>query len=417
VLLQKLAKKACEERQVEYLDELILETEQAIKQNNPSSVYAMIRRLRGGRARIEDMPIRNSYGTCLTSSTERLERWKEYFSNILNVPSVLATITSSPISSQEDDRQHKPTSLEEVEDAISRMRSGKASGIDGVTADVLKVGASNFAKRLHHLFFDVWEDEDLVNDWSTAILIQLFKNKGDKKNCANYRGISHLLVVCKVFSRILLSRVREHLNNQILDIQAGYRANRAAVDCIFTLKMLMEHTRDHSKPLYLCFIDIQKEYDSVDRTLLWQICKHYGITDRIIWLFKLLYHESKARVRINGELSDPFDIETGVLQRGIPSYILFNVFFGFIVRRFHERLEMLQITRVKLSYSKDSFHGTTADDELDLLALLYADDDLDLLALLYADDDLDLLALLYADDLTLCADNTTDPELAIHTCI
>jgi hypothetical protein len=154
--------------------------------------------------------------------------------------------------------------------------------------------------------------------------------------------------------------------------------------------MLMEHTRDHNKPLFLCFIDIQKAYDSVDRTLLWKICKHYGVTDKITRLFTLLYHESKARARINGELSDPFDIETGVLKGGIPSCILFNVVFDFIVRRFYERLEVLQITGVKLSYGKDYFHATPADG------------------------DLDLLALLYAYDLTLCADNTSDLELAIQ---
>jgi hypothetical protein len=187
----------------------------------------MLRRLRGGRTRIEDMPILNSHGKCLTNSTERLERWKEYFSDLLNVPSavqplVLATISSSPISSQEEDRQNKPPSLQEVEEAICRMRCGKAPGIDGVTADVLKAGGTGLAQRLHHLFVDVWEDEDSVDDWSTAILIRLFKNKGDKKDCANYRGISLLPVVSKVFSRILLSRVQEHLNSQILDIQAGF---------------------------------------------------------------------------------------------------------------------------------------------------------------------------------------------------
>ena len=395
VLLRKLAKKACEERQVEYWDELSIEIEQAIKQNDSSSAYAMLRRLRGGRARIEDMPILDSYGKCLTSSTERLERWKEYFSDLLNVPStvqpsVLATISSSPISSQEEERQNKPPSLKEIEDAVGRMRCGKAPGIDGITADVLKAGGRSLAEQLHHLFVDIWEDEDPVDDWSTAILIRLFKNKGDKKDCANYRGISLLPVVSKVFSRILLSRVQEHLNSQILDIQAGFRANRTTVDHIITLKMLKEHTRDHNKPLFLCFIDIQKAYDSVDRSLLWQICRHYGMTDKIIRLFKLLYHESKAHVRINGELSDPFDIETGVLQGGIPSCILFNVFFDFIVRKFYERLEVLQITGVKLSYGKDFFHATPTDDEIDLLALLYA------------------------DDLTLCADNTLDLEMAIQ---
>ena len=58
---------------------------------------------------------------------------------------------------------------------------------------------------------------------------------------------------------------------------------------------------------------------------------------------QLLYKESKATVRINGELSDPFNIETGVQQGGIPSPILFNVFFDFVIRRVLEHLEVLNV--------------------------------------------------------------------------
>ena len=154
--------------------------------------------------------------------------------------------------------------------------------------------------------------------------------------------------------------------------------------------MLLDHTRDYNKSLYLCFIDIQKAYDSVNRDLLWAICKHYGLADKIIRLLQLLYNDSKARVQINGELSDSFSIETGVLQGGIPSPILFNVFFDYIIRQVLERLKILNVTGVKLSYGKDFFHSSGDDD-----------------------DNYQLLSLLYADDVVLSADNAIDLELAI----
>ncbi|CAF4981034.1 unnamed protein product, partial [Rotaria socialis] len=80
-----------------------------------------------------------------------------------------------------------------------------------------------------------------------------------------------------------------------------------------------------------------KAYDSVDRTLLWQICRHYGLTDKIVQMLKLLYQDTKAQVRINAEISDPFDINSGVQQGGIPSCILFNILFDFIMRRVIEQ--------------------------------------------------------------------------------
>ncbi|CAF4368679.1 unnamed protein product, partial [Rotaria magnacalcarata] len=62
----------------------------------------------------------------------------------------------------------------------------------------------------------------------------------------------------------------------------------------------MEKSRNANKPLFMLFIDIMKAYDSVDRALLWNICRHYGLTGKIVRILKLLYHDTKAQVRING---------------------------------------------------------------------------------------------------------------------
>jgi hypothetical protein len=123
----------------------------------------------------------------------------------------------------------------------------------------------------------------------------------------------------------------------------------------------------------LCFIDIQKAYDSVNRDLLWKICQHYGLTDKIIRLLKLIYKNIRAKVRINGELSESFIIETGVMQGGIPSPLLFNILFDFIIRQV---LEEASITGVKLAYgSNDFYHGSREKyEEFDIVTLMYADD-------------------------------------------
>ncbi|CAF2810714.1 unnamed protein product [Rotaria sp. Silwood2] len=85
-ILRKLAKKKVGERQVEYWDALSLEIEQAIKQHDPATAYRMIRRLKGGKAKIEEMPIYDKQGILLVNSYDRLHRWREYFSELFNVP-------------------------------------------------------------------------------------------------------------------------------------------------------------------------------------------------------------------------------------------------------------------------------------------------------------------------------------------
>ena len=220
---------------------------------------------------------------------------------------------------------------------------------------------------------DVWNSEEIVEDWTLAILIRLFKNKGDKRQCDNYRGISFLVVTSKLFTRVILNRVQTVIDRQLMAEQAGFRANRSTIDQIFILKMAMEKSREFNKPIFMCFIDIQKAYDSVNRELLWKICRQYGLTEKIVCLLKLVHKDSRAQVRVEGELSDSFEIETGVMQGGIPSPVLFNVLFDFIIRKV---LEDANISGVRFSHgSNDFFHGAREKrTNIEVLTLMYADD-------------------------------------------
>jgi hypothetical protein len=97
------------------------------------------------------------------------------------------------------------------------------------------------------------------------------------------------------------------------------------------------------------------------------------LTEKIVCLLKLVYQKSRAQVRVEGELSDSFEIETGVIQGGIPSPGLFNVLFDFIIRKV---LEEASIIGVRFSHrSNDFFHGAREKCvNFDVLTLMYADD-------------------------------------------
>ncbi|CAF2869532.1 unnamed protein product [Rotaria sp. Silwood2] len=184
VALRKFVKAKVEQRQVEYWDGLSEEIELEIKQHDLATAYAMIRRLRGGKQRIEDIPILNKQGKLLCSARDRLERFREFFSELLNVnsvidPQVISEIQPAKISAAEQIRQEKLPTMAEVQIAPTQMKSGKA-GNDEITVDLLKAGGTPVLKWLQQLFVDTWKHEISVEDWSLAILIRLFK-KGDKK--------------------------------------------------------------------------------------------------------------------------------------------------------------------------------------------------------------------------------------------
>ena len=135
----------------------------------------------------------------------------------------------------------------------------------------------------------------------------------------------------------------------------------------------MEKSREFNRPMFLCFIDIQKVYDSVNRDVLWKIYRQYGLTEKTVCMLKLVHQNSRARVRVEGQLSDSFEIETGVMQGGVSSPVLFNILFDFIIRKV---LEDANVTGVRFSHgSNDFFHGTREKYvNFDLLTLMYADD-------------------------------------------
>jgi hypothetical protein len=286
---------------------------------------------------------------------------------------LLDHIQPAVIPTAERIRQNKEPTVAEVQQAVTQMRNRKAPGIDEITADLIKAGGTPVVKWLHKIFVNIWKSEEIVEDWSSAILIRLFKNKGDKKSCDNYRGISLLVVASKIFSRVILNRIQTLIDGKLLEQQAGFRTNRSTMDQVFILKMVMEKHREFNKPLHMCFIDIQKAYDSVNRELLWKICRRYGFTEKIVKLLKLTYQNSRAQVRINNELSDVFDILNGVLQGGIPSPVLFNIVFDFIIRKV---LEEANVEGVRLAYGSNDFHHGAREmfENIDILTLMYADD-------------------------------------------
>ena len=324
------------------------------------------------------MPVQDKSGKLLVNSRDTLKRRCEFFYETLNVRSsvdqyLIDQIKIPTLSTIEECRQNAAISIEEVRKALSQMKSRKAPGSDEITADILKAGGEPVIQWLFNFFTDVWENEQIVKEWNTTTLIKLYKNKGDRKICDNYRGIALLNITSKIFSRIILNRIQDLIDCQLLEIQSGFRSNRSTIDQIFTVKMIMEKRREFNKPLFMCFIDITKAYGSVNRELLWKFCLSCGISIKLVNLLKLLYKDSVAKVRVNGETSDNFEMKTGVMQGGIPSPILFNILFDFIIKKV---IDEAAVSGVKFSYgSNDFFHGGSKNyNVFDILALLYADD-------------------------------------------
>lgn len=107
---------------------------------------------------------------------------------------------------------NEPT-IVEVEVAIQRMNSGKAPGINSITAELLKVCIGFSAHKVHELMVEVWKNEKIPENWKKG-LIKLPK-KENLKECKNFRGVTLLSVVGKILGRIIIDRIGEGVDGKL----------------------------------------------------------------------------------------------------------------------------------------------------------------------------------------------------------
>ena len=182
---------------------------------------------------------------------------------------------------------------------------------DGIPPESLKADSKTTTDMLHHLFCKIWEQENVPTVWKNGYLVKLPK-KGNLGMCKNWRRITLLSVPSKVFTHILLDRMKGALDEKLREEQAGFRKNKSCTDHIATLRIIIEQSTEWQSLLYINFIDFEKTFESVDRDVIWMLMHHYGIPVKFVTLIQQMYENSSCQVIHNGKLSETFEVKTGV---------------------------------------------------------------------------------------------------------
>lgn len=168
-------------------------------------------------------------------------------------------------------------------------------GEDEISADILKAGGPIITKMIHKIIIDVWNEEKLPDEWNESIITPLHK-KGDRQNCANYRGISLLNHTYKVLSKIIQNRLEVCTNSIIGEHQSDFIKGRSTTEQIFILKETVARYWEFSKKCYILFIDFTKAYDSLSRPKIWQQMEKFGLPKKLINLSRITVEKSKCKI-------------------------------------------------------------------------------------------------------------------------
>ena len=244
-------------------------------ENDTHNFYNTIKKAYGPTSR-STVPVRSADGRTLIKDAQGISvRWAEHFSALLNGGidpdnTILSDIPQADIVHHLD----VTPNIDEVDDAIRTMRNRKSPGGDGLPAEIYKYGGPSMLRSLYGIICAVWSTGTIPQDWKDSLIITLHKNKGDRADCGNSRGISLLSVASKILAKILLKRLIKHVTENLMpETQCGFRQNRSTSDMIFVARQTLEKCREQYKDLHVCFVDLPKAFDTVDRPMLWEILR------------------------------------------------------------------------------------------------------------------------------------------------
>jgi len=172
-----------------------------------------------------------------------MDRWREYYSVLLNRPHVAPSpelIEAARVAMPDVRIDISVPMPQEVVSAIHKLRSGTALGVCGITSEMLKAGGGGCTRWLTRVFEGVWKSGVIPEDWKRGLILPFDKGKGSKSDCKNYRGITLLSVLGEAFANILLGRVRLWLTEARRGEQSSFTPGRSTTDRILALNVLMQ---------------------------------------------------------------------------------------------------------------------------------------------------------------------------------
>ena len=166
----------------------------------------------------------------------------------------------------------------EVSKALLECRNGSAPGGGAITYEVLKALPLPGLDRIAHLYNVVLNTSKVPSAWKTGLVSVLYK-KDDKDLTANYRGLTLLSTIGKVFERVLLARLTAHVEGRGLmhELQYGFRKERGCEELVFALQQTIEPNPN----CCACFVDVRRAYPTVYRPGLLAKLAQKGVTGKV----------------------------------------------------------------------------------------------------------------------------------------
>ena len=228
-----------------------------------------------------------------------------------------------------------------VEDILKTLDTSKAMGPDLINARILKEASRELSIPLCMLFNTSLQSNIFPSQWKIANVVPVFK-KNDPQKVNNYRPISLLCIISKVFEKCIYKYLHNFIldNNLLSSHQSGFRNGDSTINQLLFLYNEFSHALDEGKEVRTVFFDISKAFDRVwHKGLLFKI-ESLGIKGNLLLWVKSYLSGRKQRVVINGKQSTVLELKAGVPQGSILGPLFFLIFINDIVNDIGCRIKL-----------------------------------------------------------------------------
>ena len=264
--------------------------------------------------------IKKREGVVTEDYVEILERVQEFYEELytrggVDEGKIEEVLDSVVCGLSEADRSFcdREINEKEVMEAIEGLNSGKSPGSDGIGIEWYKVYKHDVSPILVEVFREM-ERTGVVQDRMVEGVITILYKKGSKLDLENYRPISLLNVDYKILTRILANRMKRVIGEVVQPTQCYSIPGRDIADTIGTIRDVIEHMKRDRIGGVVVGIDWNKAFDRVEHEFLFRVLEKFGFGEKMVGWVRRLYGSARSCVKVNGVLTDFFEVERSVRQ-------------------------------------------------------------------------------------------------------
>jgi len=133
------------------------------------------------------------------------------------------------------DNNEDMITIEELNKVLKHAKNRKSCRLDNLPMELWKFGGNELKMHIPELFNNIIDKNQMPQEWETGMVINIH-NKGTKSKCENYGGITSLPTAYKLFANIIRNRLNEHMEDEMVEEQCGFRKGRSCIDALFTVQ-------------------------------------------------------------------------------------------------------------------------------------------------------------------------------------